>query len=162
MTQEAQQQEPSQQAELPKKSEPPKLKMQNIITLTARLAQLLAEEADLLTAMKVGSIKALQQEKLFLVNALDAQRKLIDKHPQLIETIPSQDKHDLKEVVEVFNNVLAENHRKLLLAKEVNHKIVQAITDVVMKNTRRMAYNEKGATGIAPYETLSVTLNERI
>jgi len=145
-----------------KKPEPPKLKVQNIITLTARLAQLLAEEVDLLSVMQVAKIKSLQQEKLFLVNALDAQRKLIDKHPNLLETIPSQDKHDLKEVVEVFNNILAENHRKLLLAKEVNHRIVQAITDVVMKNTRRMAYNGKGKTGAAPYETLSVTLNERI
>jgi len=112
--------------------------------------------------MKVANIKSLQQEKLFLVNALEAQRKLIDKHPHLMETIPSRDKQDLKEVVEVFNNILAENHRKLLVAKEINHKIVQAITDVVMKNTRRMAYNGKGSTGAAPYETLSVTLNERI
>jgi flagellar biosynthesis/type III secretory pathway chaperone len=145
-----------------KKIEPPKLKVNNIVTMTARLAQLLAEEADLLGAMKVSNIKSLQQEKLFLVNALDAQRKLLEKHPHLIETIPSQDKSDLKEVVEVFNNVLAENHRKLLIAKEVNHKIVQAITDIVMRNTRRMAYSDKGTTGIAPFETLSVTLNERI
>ena len=146
--------------ETPKKE--PQLKVQNIITLTARLAQILAEEVDLLSAMKVANIKKLQEEKLFLVSALEAQRKLIDKHPHLMETIPSQDKNDLKEVVEVFNNVLAENHRKLLVAKEVNHRVVQAITDVVMKNTRRMAYNGKGATGAAPFEILSVTLNERI
>ncbi len=145
-----------------KKPAIPALKMQNVITLTARLAQLLAEEVDFLSEMKVSKIEALQNEKLFLVNALEAQRKLIDKHPHLVETIPSQDKQDLKEVVEVFNNILAENHRKLLLAKEVNHKIVQAITDVVMKNTRRMAYDGKGLTGIAPYETLSVTLNKRV
>jgi len=140
----------------------PEVKAKTLITLTARLAQLLAEEVDLLTEMKVAKIETLQQEKLFLVNALDAQRKLLAKHPHLIETIPSQDKQDLKEVVEVFNNILAENHRKLLLAREVNHRIVQAITDVVMQNTRRMAYNGKGITGSAPYESLSVTLNKRV
>lgn len=146
----------------PLKKEPLVLKVQAVITLAARLAQILAEEVDLLAEMKVADIKKLQPEKLFLVNALDAQRKLLDKHPELLATIPPQDKRDLEEVVKVFNHVLAENHRKLLLAKEVNHRIVQAITDVVMKHTRRMAYNGKGATGSAPYETLSVTLNERI
>ena len=50
-------------------------------------------------------------------NALDAQRRLVDKHPHLLETIPSQDKHDLEQVVNVFNDILEENHRKLLLAR---------------------------------------------
>jgi len=143
-------------------SAPPSIKIQDVITLTARLAQLLAEEVDLLDAMKVSKIEALQQEKLFLVGALDAQRKLVNKHPQLLDTIPSQDKRDLEEVVEVFNNILEENHRKLLLAKEVNHRIVQAITAVVKQKTMRWTYDGKGFTGTAPYETLSVTLNKRV
>lgn len=140
----------------------PTIKMQDVVTLTARLAQLLAEEVDLLAEMKVSKIEALQQEKLFLISALDAQRKLLDKHPSLRETIPSQDKRDLQEVVDVFNNILEENHRKLLLAKEVNHKIVQAITEVVKQSTLNKAYDGKGYTGAAPYETLSVTLNKQV
>ena len=144
------------------KTETAKIKIQDVITLTARLAQLLAEEVDLLGDMKVNKIEALQQEKLFLVNALDAQRKLVAKHPHLLETIPSQDKQDLQEVVDVFNDILAENHRKLLIAKEVNHKIVQAITAVVKQTTASRTYDGKGATGYAPYETLSVTLNKKV
>ncbi len=146
----------------PKTPAAAELKIQDVITLTARLAQLLAEEVDLLGEMKVAKIEALQREKLFLVNALEAQRKLIDRNPNLVETIPSQDKKDLQEVVDVFNNILAENHRKLLLAKEINHKIVQAITDVVKQSTRSKVYDGKGATSQAPYETLSVTLNKTI
>jgi len=141
---------------------PPQINIQDVINLTARLAQLLAEEVDLLGAMKVSKIEALQQEKLFLVGALDAQRKLVEKHPQLLETIPSQDRQDLQEVVDVFNDILVENHRKLLLAKEVNHKIVQAITAVVKQTTQSRVYDGKGLTGAAPYETLSVTLNKKI
>jgi hypothetical protein len=147
--------------EAPRK-EPPKLKVQNVITLTARLAQILAEEVDLLSNMKVADIKTLQAEKLFLINALEAQRKLVEKHPELLDTIQLHDKRDLQEVVKVFNNILEENHRKLLVAKEVNRKVVQAITDVVTRQTRRMAYNRNGTTGSAPFEALSVTLNERI
>lgn len=140
----------------------PNINVKDVINLTARLAQLLAEEVDLLGEMKVAKIEALQKEKLFLVNALERQRKLLDKHPHLIETIPSQDTKELEEVVNVFNDILAENHRKLLLAKEVNHKIVQAITDVVKETVASQSYDGRGSHGAAPYQTLSVTLNETI
>lgn len=138
------------------------LNIQDVVTLTARLAQLLAEEVDLLGEMKVAKIEALQKEKHFLINALEAQRKLVDRNPHLLETIPSQDKKDLQDVVELFNDILEENHRKLLVAKEINHKIVQAITDVVKQSTRRPVYDGKGTTNQAPYETLSVTLDKTI
>lgn len=135
---------------------------QDVVTLTARLAQLLAEEVDMLSEMKISKIEALQQEKLFLTSALEAQRKQLEKHPGLSESIPSQDRSDMQAVFDVFNDILAENHRKLLLAKEVNHKIVQAITNVVKQSTQSSAYNNLGNTGAAPYETLSVTLNKHI
>lgn len=148
----------------PRKTAPaaPKIQVHDIITLTARLAQLLAEEVDLLADMKVSKIEALQQEKIFLTNALDAQRKLLAKHPNLIETIPSQDKRDLEEVVKVFDHILEENHRKLLLAKEINHKVVQAITTVVKESSMNRYYNGRGVTGSTPYTTLSVTLNKHV
>jgi len=138
------------------------LQTRDVITLTARLAQILAEEVDLLSEMKVSKIEALQQEKLFLTSALESQRKMMDKHPELRETIPSQDKQDLREVVEVFNDILAENHRKLTIAKEVNHKIVEAITSVVRQSTQSNAYSGKGATAQANFEVLSVTLDKQI
>lgn len=144
------------------KAAPPALQVKDVITVTARLAQLLAEEVDLLNEMQVSKIEALQNEKLYLVNILDAQRKLIDKHPHLLETIPSQDKSDLKEVVDVFSDILEENHRKLLLAKEINHKIVQAITSVVKENSLSKVYDDKGTSNVAPFTTLSVTLNEQV
>lgn len=140
----------------------PALRAQDVVTLTARLAQILAEEVDLLSVMKVSRIADLQKEKLFLISALEAQKKHLDKHPHLVETIPSQDKQDLKEVMDVFNDILEENHHKLKVAKKVNEKIVQAITSVVRDNTKSTAYSGSGKNGSAPFHTLSVTLNETI
>jgi flagellar biosynthesis/type III secretory pathway chaperone len=140
----------------------PDFKIQDVITVAARLAQLLAEEVDLLTEMKVNRIEVLQKEKIFLTNALEAQRKMIEKNPLLLETIPSQDKSDMKEIAEVFQNILEENHRKLLIAKEVNHKVVQAIRDVVRESTQSRTYNMNGGSGVAAFNTLSVTLNKTI
>ncbi len=152
----------STQTQPPAAGSVPPLKVRDTITLTARLAQLLAEEVDLLTEMKVARIEALQKEKIFITSALEAQRKLIDRHPYLLETIPSQDKKDLEEVVEVFNGLLEENHRKLLIAKEINHKIVQAITAVVKEQSMSHVYDGKGLTTSQSGMTLSVTLNKTI
>lgn len=143
-------------------AEVPNFKMQDVITLTARLAQLLAEEVDLLGDMKIKKIEALQQEKIFLTNALEAQRKLIERHPYMLGSIPSRDKADLESVAAVFEDILDENHRKLLMAKEINHKVVQAITDVVKETTQSRTYNGNGYTPVAAFNTLSVTLNKTI
>ena len=145
-----------------KLSTDPKLRVQDVITLTARLAQILAEEVDMLNNMKISKIESLQQEKLFIIGALEAQKKILDKHPALMESIPSQDRKDLQEVVDVFNDILEENHHKLLLAKKVNHQIVQAITAVVNENTRRASYDGTGANNSTPFTTLSVTLDKLI
>lgn len=142
--------------------ERPKVNMQDVITMTARLAQIMAEEVDLLAEMKLSKIDSLQQEKLFIAGALEAQRKLLDKHPGFSETIPSQDKKDLQEVVDVFNTILEENHQKLLAARDVNHKIVRAITDVVKENTLSKSYNGYGINGVSPFQTLSITLDKTV
>jgi hypothetical protein len=143
-------------------AKPAKVSIPDVITLTARLAQILAEEVDLLAAMRVSKIEALQNEKLILIGALQAQKKLLKKHPEFGESIPSQDRKDLQDVVNVFNDILEENHHKLLAAKEVNHKIVQAITAVVRENTQRRSYDSDANRGAAPFATLSVTLDKII
>lgn len=134
----------------------------DIITLTARLAQLLAEEVDLLKDMKVKKIEALQDEKLFLTEALEAHKKILKRQPELSDSIPSRDKKDLAAVVDVFEDILVENHRRLQMAKEVNQQVVGAIREVVTDTARSKYYDNGGISQIAPYESLSVTLNETI
>jgi flagellar biosynthesis/type III secretory pathway chaperone len=140
----------------------PKVNIQDVITLTARLAQIMAEEVDLLAAMKVSKIEVLQNEKLFLINALEAQKKQIEKYPEFGETIPSRDRKDMQEMVDIFNDILEENHRKLLAAREVNRKVVQAITAVVKENTRSRSYDSDATHGQAEFSTLSVTLDKMV
>jgi flagellar biosynthesis/type III secretory pathway chaperone len=139
---------------------PQKINVPDIAMLTARLAQLLAEEADLLAAMKIKKIEALQQEKLFLVNALESHRKIIDKHPHLLESIPSRDRSELEGIAEVFKDILKENHRRLMVAREVNKKVVETITQVVKESAASSVYGENGISGAMGTQTLSVTLNQ--
>ncbi len=138
------------------------IQMQDIITLTARLAQIMAEEVDLLKQMNLKKIAALQEEKLFLTQALEANKKLLKRHPDLSEQIPSRDKADLAEVVEVFEAILEENHRKLQMAKEVNQQVVNAIREAVREQASTRCYNSNGQRPMNPYAAVSVTLNQAI
>ena len=146
----------------PKPKKPIVINAKDISMLTARLAQVLAEEVDLLEAMKVRDIEKLQDEKLFLVDALETHRKILKQQPQLSETIPSQDKHDLAQVVEVFEDILAENHRRLTMAKEVNAQVVGAIREVVEEKSQTPYYGRRGTQYMTAFDNMSVTLNEQI
>lgn len=134
----------------------------DLITLTARLAQILAEEVDLLKALKVREIDKLQEEKLFLIDALETYKKIIVRHPELSETIPSRDKADLQAMVDVFEGVLDENRRRLQMAKEVNQQVVKAIREVVTEHAETPYYGMDGMRSIGAFERMSVTLNQTI
>ena len=150
------------QSAMNNKKKPVSIKSKDVITLTARLAQILAEEVDLLREMKVNDIEGLQEEKLYLIEALEAHKRVLRSHPELSETIPSRDKKDLQEIVDVFGDVLEENHRRLQMAKEVNQQVVHAIRDVVTEHATSKYYDQGGVKQVAPYETVSVTLNQQI
>lgn len=134
----------------------------DLITVTARLAQVLAEEVDLLKAMRVKEIEKLQEEKLFLIDALETYKKVLVRHPEISETIPSRDKKDLEAIVDVFEDVLDENRRRLQMAKEVNHQVVKAIREVVTERAETPYYGVNGSRSIAPFERMSITLNQTI
>lgn len=139
----------------------PAFNAQDVINLTARLAQVLAEEVDLLGSMKVSKIAALQQEKIFLTNALEANRRMLMKYPHMRETIPSRDKGELEGVIEVFNDILEENHRRLSQARAANRAVVNAITQAVQETTKSAVYGRSGGCDSNGH-ALSVTLNQSI
>lgn len=146
----------------PKPKKPIVINAKDVSMLTARLAQVLAEEVDLLEAMKVRDIEKLQEEKLFLIDALETHKKILRQRPELSETIPSQDKYELAKVVDVFEDILQENHRRLKMAKEVNAQVVNAIRDVVQEKSQTPYYGSRGTKHMAAYESMSVTLNQHI
>lgn len=141
------------------KKPPENINIHDVINLTARLAQLLAEEVDLLGGMKISRVQALQKEKQFILGALEAHKRTLESHPHLSESIPSRDKADLQAVVKVFEDILEENHHRLMVARDVNHRIVNAITEVVRENSVSRVYGASGTMGALGGDHLSITLN---
>lgn len=135
--------------------------LDGLIALTARLAQVLAEEADYLEQMNIKMVGKLQKEKLLLTSALEREKKLLTSNPQALRNISDADKQDLQAVFEIFNAILSENYRRLLVAKEVNGQMVAAITEVVEEATVNSVYDKKARPDHIARENLSITLDEK-
>lgn len=136
--------------------------LKDVIAVTARLAQLLAQEVDLLNEMRVKDIEKVQDEKQRLTRSLVLMRRELDRRPDLLKSEDPEDMQVFKQVAEIFEHVLHENNRKLMLAKEINHRVVQAISDVVQEETMRAGYNKRGMNSRQLHATPSISLNQTI
>ena len=133
----------------------------SIIALTARLAQVLAEEADYLGEMKISLVGELQKEKLALLDAIEAQKKFIDRNPELLARMSDDEALELAQIVEIFQSVLQENHRRVLVARDVNRTVVEAITAAVKETDAHSIYDERGRPE-AVGKAISMNLNQTI
>lgn len=138
------------------------VKLPDMIAITARLAQLLAEEVDCLDEMRIHDIEDLQEEKRRLSRTLEVMKREVERRPEIKETFAEEDVEAFNEVSEIFNEVLQENHRKLLVAKEVNFRVVQAISDVVKDEMQRHGYDMRGTKGVMRDTAPSISLNKTI
>lgn len=137
------------------------INMENVMALVARLAQVMALEVDHLSRMEVKSIEPLQNEKKWLTKAVELQLKRVQKFPHLLAEITEEEREDFAELIQVFDEIKHENYRRLTAAKEVNARIVEAITDVVNEHNRKPNYDRSGVPENKK-DSVSVTLNERV
>jgi hypothetical protein len=131
-----------------------------LILLISRLAQVLGREVDMLEVMDIKGLSALQHEKIALVDALEKQKKLIARRPEVLNELNDDMRDNLAELLHIFEAVAHENHNRLLVAKEVNQLVVDAIMDTTHENLRRGLYNEKGFH--AEENSMALSLNKTI
>jgi hypothetical protein len=131
-----------------------------LILLISRLAQVLGREVDMLDTMNIKGLATLQHEKLALVDALEKQKKLIARRPEILNELSDDMRDNLAELLHIFEAVAHENHNRLLVAKEVNQLVVDAIMDTTHENLRRGLYNQKGFH--AEENSMALSLNKTI
>lgn len=134
----------------------------DIIALTARLAQVLAKEADLLERMQVSDIAPLQKEKHLLAQALETIKKQLPEDGSFMDSLEESEAEDLQSVILVFNEILEENYKRINMARMVNQRIVEAITDAVKEQSNQDVYDQKGKSGKGLKDALSVSLDKKI
>lgn len=140
---------------------PQPINVSSIMSVTARLAQILAQEADFLSEMKIKDIAPLQKEKTMLTKAMDLQLKIIQRSPELLDDITDEEREDLRDLAEIFDEVKAENYRRLVAAKEINQRVVEAITEAVNEHNKKPTYTDEGIND-RQFDSLSVTLDKKI
>lgn len=136
--------------------------LHDMIAVTTRLAQILAEEVDCLDEMRISDIEELQDEKRKLSRTLELMKREVERRPDIKRSFQPEDIAVFHQVSEIFEEVLQENHRKLLIAKEINFRVVQAISDVVCEENVRTGYNRRGKAGEARDGAPSISLNKTI
>ncbi len=138
------------------------VRAEDIITLTARLAQVLAEEADYLEKMQVSKIAPLQKEKILLSNALALIKKQLPKDGSFMDMLEPEEAESLRDVITVFNEVLEESYTKLSMARAVNQRVVEAITEAVKETAGQDAYDGSGNAGAHGSDAMPLSLDKRI
>lgn len=134
-----------------------------MVEVTKRLTVLLNEEVMFLEKMQVGKAGELQPEKLALTQVLEAQKRLIDTQPELIDDVPAFEREELKRTIEAFHTALQRNIRLVAVAKAVNQRVVQAVLDTLAEQQSTGAYTKAGVTANAPKSSgLSISLNQQI
>ena len=68
---------------------------------------------------------------------------------------------ELAQIIEIFQSVMKENHRRLLIAREVNRKVVEAISDAVSEANQHQVYDNTGAPEMSQ-SAIAVSLNKQI
>ncbi len=136
--------------------QPDRLDVDVLKLLISRLAQLMAQEVDVLERMDILALGELQAEKKGLVDALEKQKKLLSRHQRLVDSISEEERNDLEELIDIFNTVMQENHKRLLIAREVNARVVQAITEMANQHAQHSYYTSQGQRADDPSVCLSL------
>ena len=134
--------------------------VQDIIDVTTRLTDLMAEEAELFRTMNIEAIAALQEEKNQLVVWLEAQQKMLAVHPDPAALIDDEERDVLEEVMEDFTNIAQDNFHQATIARDVNKKVVTAVTNAIRDQEVVNTYTPNGGNANHQNVPISYKLNQ--
>ena len=137
------------------------------LKVTTRLIGVLEREIDMLRAMKPSEIQSLQQDKIVLSAAYEAQVKALKGDPEILRGVSPDLRADLKSVIERFQSTLSENERGLRAARDVSERVLRAIADELeQRQNKNKGYAPAGPLPASPRGTasrpLSVAYDERL
>lgn len=125
----------------------PSDRARQLLALTERLTQRLAEETVVLEAHRPQDLRDRLEETRNLSNLYRIESMRVKADPSLLKGITAQEKQSLFKATEAFNEQLAHYERAVNAAKTVTEGVVAAIAEDM--NTRRagtMTYGARGHT----------------
>ncbi len=132
-----------------------------LITVTARLKELLSRETEHLKRMEVSELAKLSDEKQKLTKIMESYQRLISQRPELVQALDADSREELALLTDDFIRVVGENMQRTAVARAVNQRVVQAIMEVVTENQHAGTYNRSGYTGVPTNMSVSFNLNQK-
>ena len=121
------------------------------------LMKLLNEETALLKKREFKLLDKIQARKRQLAIAYEKHQTAVKAHPELLETLPSDERSELRELYKRFRSALSDNMLALRSSHDAAERVVGLIMDAVRKQrgiSDEMPAFGKTRTGYAAYAPL--------
>ncbi len=137
-----------------------------LLKITGRLIGVLEREIEVLRAMQPAEIEALQQDKITLSAAYEAQIKSFAGQPGILEAVQPALRAEFETVIGKFQSTLAANERALRATRDTSQRVLEAIAHEIDRKRRENAgYSAGGyaaaASKSASGQPVSVAIDER-
>lgn len=135
--------------------------LDDLMDVTARLADVLEEETIYLRNMEVDALAKLHDKKTELLLMLEAYQRLLKSQPDLLKSADAEKLAQFAELSEDLTAVVEENFRRTAVARAVNQRVVQTIIETVSEQNRPGTYNRYGNSSLKQDLSLSFNLNHK-
>lgn len=141
--------------------------LDDLIVITARLADLLAHENEILHSMRPSAIRELQKDKADLVQSYERRMRLVREDPTILASAPPALREKLLTMTTAFETVLEENERSLRSVRAVSERVMKVIVDAATEQQLGApAYSSAGvmaaASGGSGRRTVAMTFNKQL
>ena len=137
------------------------MNIDTLMNATMRLADLLIQETDCLTAMRIREIEGLQKEKLDLTKLLEQYQARIASDPTFLSSADPKKREELLFLTDDLAFAVEENFRHTAVARSVNQRVMHAIRDALTESKSTGTYDRQGQAAGGSDVTLSMNLNQK-
>lgn len=125
-----------------------KVTFEALLELSGRLKTVVDEETEALSRMKIDKVREIEPVKLALTRDLENMKQRVKKDSAFSSSLSGEQLRQIREISENFEQSLKNNGRELEKAREVNRRVVKAISDAVIEELAlRNGYDKTGAQG---------------
>ncbi len=144
----------------------PTNRVNDLIVITKRLADLLARENDALVNRKYSEINEILDEKVTLGRVYESRIMGLTDDPAALKEVDADLRDQLRSLGEKVNGLIEENAALLKIGIEANRRVVNMIAEAVKASVPSAGtYSASGATGVeqhAPSKNVAITVDHTL
>jgi len=127
----------------------PTNRVNDLIVITTRLADLLERENQLLRDKKSHDLNEILDEKVTLGRVYESRIMGLTENPEALNEVKIDLRESLRSIGEKVNGLIEENSQLLKIAIEANHRVVNLIAEAVRNSAPSTGtYSSAGIAGI--------------